>query len=135
VSPEDVKSEPREGVYIYGLFLENARWSKSKTILIEAKPGEMSFAMPIIHFKPNVLSNAKQVNTGSPQSKMISQKQPNESEDDMYTYQCPVYKTSLRAGVLSTTGQSTNFILAVELPCGSSDVGNSGGNYNTGQTT
>ena len=31
-------------------------------------------------------------------------------------YECPVYKTAARQGVLTTTGLSSNFIVSVDLP-------------------
>ena len=59
----------------------------------DLRPREMFSAMPIIHFYP------------------VKDYKRNEAE-----YAAPVYKTSTRAGVLSTTGISTNFIVAVDLP-------------------
>ena len=80
-------------VYMFGLFLEGARFDRSSWLLHEGEPGKMFDLLPCIHFKPAVLH-----------------KQP------PGTYATPVYKTAVRKGVLSTTGMSTNFVVAVELP-------------------
>jgi dynein heavy chain len=85
---------PVDGVYINGLYIEGAVWEAKKRCLTDQMPGEMFDKMPLIHFIP--VEDYK--------------RRPSE-------YSCPLYKTSARAGLLSTTGQSTNYILEVDLPC------------------
>eukprot|EP01041_Mallomonas_annulata_P001585 gene1585-3062_t len=91
--PEDFSIGPEDGVFIFGLYLEGARFDRPLGRIEESEPGRMYDLLPVIHFKPAV--NHKQT--------------PG-------TYACPVYKTAVRKGVLSTTGMSTNFVLPVELP-------------------
>lgn len=90
---KDITVGPEDGIYINGLFLEGAKWNDEHDMIEDQDYGQMHCQMPIIHFLPK-------------DDHVINQ------ED----YICPVYKTSVRAGVLTTTGQSSNFILPVELP-------------------
>jgi len=90
----DIAKRPDDGVYIYGLFLEGARWDALEHCLAESQPKELFVDFPAIHLTPQV-----------------NRKPPTEG-----VYSCPCYKTTVRAGLLSTTGHSTNFVLMVELP-------------------
>lgn len=104
---------PADGVYIYGLLIENAKWNHDDKCLQEPEPGEMYSQVPVIHFIPKYKPAASKED-GKHKSSLLA----NHEDDDKEVYRCPVYKTSARAGILSTTGQSTNFILTVDLPCG-----------------
>ena len=78
------------------MYLEGASWNRKTKSLVDQKPGEMFIAMPVIYFIPSNGYKPKQ---------------------EEYSYfckpRCPLYKTSVRAGTLSTTGQSTNYVLPV----------------------
>jgi dynein heavy chain len=92
--PENCEERPQDGVFVYGLFMDGAIYNREQKCIDEQIPDELYDKMPVIHFKPT------------------KDYVPNEAE-----YSCPMYKTGLRRGVLSTTGASTNYVLNVELPC------------------
>ncbi|KAL0210609.1 hypothetical protein RCL1_005045 [Eukaryota sp. TZLM3-RCL] len=86
----------KDGVYADGLFIESGRWvwdENGSGYIDEPVKGILYSPMPIIHFIPV-------------QTKVVA-------ED---SYSAPLYKTIERRGTLSTTGHSTNFVLAVDLP-------------------
>ncbi|CBZ53630.1 hypothetical protein NCLIV_034170 [Neospora caninum Liverpool] len=92
---EDTRQAPSTGCYVYGLYLEGARWDDEETVVAEAHPGILFCEMPMIWIEPCEASR------------------PRKCQD---IYECPVYKTAARAGTLSTTGHSTNYVLTVRLP-------------------
>jgi dynein heavy chain len=84
---------PVDGVLIHGLFMDAMKWDDNTMTIIDSTPGEMNPALPVTHMKP--MQNYTH---------------------DKSNYTAPLYKTGARAGVLSTTGHSTNFVVAFQLP-------------------
>jgi len=95
---QQIVGPPADGCYIYGLYAEGFRLRKllrfenaqNKINMEDSLPGQIFTNAPVIQFIPaeNFL--------------------PKDQD-----YLCPVYKTVVRAGTLSTTGSSTNFIICV----------------------
>ena len=48
----EITQQPKEGVYVKGIFLEGAGWDYENACLTEPEPQELIVSMPIIHFKP-----------------------------------------------------------------------------------
>lgn len=80
---------PKDGAYIWGLYLEGGKWDEEKGNLCEPEVMELYVAMPVIHFKPI----SKRVKP--PQS----------------MYDCPCYYYPIRKG----TVERDSYMMKVDL--------------------
>ncbi|XP_076398736.1 dynein axonemal heavy chain 9 isoform X2 [Peromyscus maniculatus bairdii] len=71
---EELRSPPREGAYIYGLFMEGACWDTQAGVITEAKLKDLTPPMPVMFLKAI----------------------PADKQDCRSAYACPVYKTCQR---------------------------------------
>lgn len=94
VTKDSVKVKPEDGCYVYGMYLEGARWSYARSVLDESEPKVLFTSAPCMWLKP---------------VKVVDKR-------DFPAYLCPWYRTADRRGVLATTGHSSNFIGLIPLP-------------------
>ncbi|XP_037350847.1 dynein axonemal heavy chain 17 isoform X1 [Talpa occidentalis] len=93
---EDMTAPPREGSYVYGLFMEGARWDTQTGVISEARLKELTPVMPVIFIKAI----------------------PVDRMDTKNIYECPVYKTRIRGPTyvwtfnLKTKEKAAKWILA-----------------------
>lgn len=94
MNSEEYTEPPEDGIYIQGLFLDGCSWDAEKKVLCESSPKVLFTSAPVIHLVPMLITDFAQ----------------------FQYYECPVYRTAERKGVLATTGHSTNFLMFIRMP-------------------
>lgn len=98
-------TSPEDGQNVHGLFIQGCGWTVSGRQMKESAKGVLFVELPVIWMR--VIPSAELEDL---------KRQPGR-------YLCPLYKTSLRKGTLSTTGHSTNFVTFFQLPSSENDQG------------
>jgi len=86
--------KPENGAYTYGLKMEGARFNRETMLMDESFPKTLYDEMPVGLLRPCQMDKVEEY--------------PN--------YNCPLYKTLDRRGVLMTSGHSTNFVMDCRTP-------------------
>ena len=88
----DFVEPAKDGAYIYGFFLEGAKWEEEKGHLMEPEVMELFVAMPVIHFKPI----------------------PKRTKALQNVYECPTYYYPIRKGSVD----KDSFMFMIDLRLG-----------------
>lgn len=92
---QEVFVKPETGCYVFGLFIEGARWCDDTGCVAESQPKVLFSEIPYMHWDP--VERAK------------------DPTDFNRVYASALYKTSERKGVLATTGHSSNRVMTLLL--------------------
>jgi dynein heavy chain len=92
-SATEVPEGPEDGVYMDGFLLDGARWDREKKVIWDSYHKIMYDELPVFHFIPT-----------------------QDFVRNKADYECPLYKTAVRAGVLTTTGASSNYVCSLDIP-------------------
>jgi len=87
---------PERGAYSNGLFMDGARWDDENMCVADSFPKVLWSTMAPFWLRPVEKSE--------------------DAHDFDKLYNAPIYKTSERKGVLSTSGHSSNFIMYLAIP-------------------
>eukprot|EP00913_Durusdinium_trenchii_P035916 g33606.t1 len=108
---QDEHRAPEEGIYIHGLFMDGAAWSYDDMAIDDQERKTIGAFKRL----PSCIFGCQEFGTMFVKSPIINFIPWKDKKVNNEKYRCPIYKTSIRAGTLSTTGHSTNFVLAIEV--------------------
>ena len=92
---DDIKAAPEDGILVEGLFIEGAKWDKSKGGLTECGQIELISNLPVLHLLPT--------------------KEAKNTKNEKTIYECPLYRTQNRGtGALDIP----NYIMSIYIPSG-----------------
>jgi dynein heavy chain len=88
-----ITSGPESGTYVSGIYTDAWRWDPDRKVMADSLPGEPYDQLPVMHFLPE------------PHHRLPSN-----------FHSVPVYRTTIRKGVISSLGASSNYVLSIEAP-------------------
>eukprot|EP00072_Mus_musculus_P067792 XP_017169555.1 PREDICTED: dynein heavy chain 14, axonemal [Mus musculus] len=91
-----------KGVYIFGLFMEGARWDPEQEVLEDSLPSQLCCEFPDILFLPTKITEPS------------ASQDSDQTASDLQTFECPVYYTPERSR--NMIGLPTTVLTSVHLP-------------------
>lgn len=96
--------------------MEGASWDIDKKTLVDQKPGEMYYKMPVIWLEttktPEKKTDDNNVNNNN-NDEDEGEDNDNENDNKDNLFKCPMFKTTKRTGIISASGRSENYVISI----------------------